>query len=293
MPGRQQHTGVDLRRAAAVLLLAAIAAVGLRAGGAFPAVRSPGVLRAVGNFLYWTVVAAGSALAVFDLIVIAVWLLWARGGGDMPLRLPRRRRRSLLWLLILPLEVYALAKVVAIIAHSRAAAAREAARAGHAPGHPHATHLFLPPASSWPLLGGLLLAAVAAVALMAPRRRARTREAAPEPGPGQAAAPLLAAVTAGTGALRRDSDPRAAIVNCYAAMENSLAEAGSPPAAADTPAEVLARASTEGLLRSPAAGTLAGLFRRARYSTHPVTEADRSAAQDALGQIRAELGEPA
>jgi len=36
MPGKGARSGADMRRAAAVLLLVAIAAIGLRAGGAFP-----------------------------------------------------------------------------------------------------------------------------------------------------------------------------------------------------------------------------------------------------------------
>ncbi len=64
----------------------------------------------------------------------------------------------------------------------------------------------------------------------------------------------------------------AAIIACYAAMERSLAGAGSPPAAADTPAEVLGRASAAGLVRSAAAEVLTGLFRRARYSQHALAE---------------------
>jgi Domain of unknown function (DUF4129) len=285
MPGRQARTGVDLRRVAAVLLLVAIAAVGLRAGGTFPAAGSPGVLRSVGRVLYWTAVAAGVGLVLFDLVVIAAWLLWARRGGTRLPRLPRRRRSGL-WLVILALEVIALAQLAKIVRHHASAPGQPHAAGGHAGDHAHPSHLFLPPGSSWPLLAGLALAALVAAMLMAPRRRRRVREPAPEPAP---QAPLLAALTAGAGALRDDSDPRAAIVNCYAAMEESLAAAGSPAAAADTPAEVLARAGAGGLLLSGAADTLTGLFRRARYSTQPVTEADRAAAHDALGRLRADL----
>jgi uncharacterized protein DUF4129 len=72
-------------------------------------------------------------------------------------------------------------------------------------------------------------------------------------------------------------------------MERSLADAGSPPRMADTPAEVLGRATASGLLRSAPATTLTSLFRRARYSSHPMTEADRAAAIDALAQVRADL----
>jgi hypothetical protein len=108
---------------------------------------------------------------------------------------------------------------------------------------------------------------------------------APEP-----AAPLADALAAGEEALRADVDPRTAIIGCYAAMERSLAEAGSPATAADTPAEVLARATAGGLVQSSWAGTLTGLFRRARYSRHPMTEADRTTALGALAQVRADLG---
>lgn len=87
--------------------------------------------------------------------------------------------------------------------------------------------------------------------------------------------------------------PAGAIIACYAAMESSLAVAGSPPPAADTPAEVLDRASPAGLVRSAAAEALTRLFRRARYSDHALAEEDRAAAASALAGIRADLGQQA
>ena len=65
-------------------------------------------------------------------------------------------------------------------------------------------------------------------------------------------------------------------------MERGFAAAGSAPAVADTPAEVLARATRAGLVRSEPAETLTGLFRRARYSTYPMTSTDSRVAADAL-----------
>ena len=116
----------------------------------------------------------------------------------------------------------------------------------------------------------------------------------PRPAPDEPAdptvPPLVAALAAGERALHEDSDPRTAIIGCYAAMERSLADAGSPPRLADTPAEVLGRATATGLVRPAWAGTLTGLFRRARYSSHPMTEADRTAAIGALAQVQADLG---
>jgi len=60
--------------------------------------------------------------------------------------------------------------------------------------------------------------------------------------------------------------------------------------AADTPAEVLARAASRGLVRSAAAGTLTSLFREARYSDHPLREADRASAAEALTRLRDDVG---
>jgi hypothetical protein len=52
---------------------------------------------------------------------------------------------------------------------------------------------------------------------------------------------------------------------------------------------VLSRATAGGLVRPAPATTLTGLFRQARYSSHPMTETDRAAAIDALAQVRADL----
>ena len=107
------------------------------------------------------------------------------------------------------------------------------------------------------------------------------------------AEPLASALAAGARVLHEDPDPRTAIIGCYAAMERSLADAGSPPRIADTPAEVLSRAIASGLVRSAPATALTSLFRRARYSSHPMTEADRTAAIGALAQVRDDLGSAA
>jgi hypothetical protein len=72
-------------------------------------------------------------------------------------------------------------------------------------------------------------------------------------------------------------------------MERGFAVAGSVPEAADTPAEVLTRASDAGLIRSDSAAVLTGLFRRARYSSYPMTSADSDAAANALTRMRADL----
>ena len=60
---------------------------------------------------------------------------------------------------------------------------------------------------------------------------------------------LREAVESGRSALRTVDDARAAIIACYVAMENSLAERGAARAIADTPDELLARARQSGIVR--------------------------------------------
>jgi hypothetical protein len=145
------------------------------------------------------------------------------------------------------------------------------------------------PASSpvWPLIIGMVIAILAVVALTVLARR--RRPAGTGPTSKQRLAALLGSLAAGSDALAAGGEPRAAIIACYAAMERGFAAAGSAPAVADTPAEVLARATGAGLVRPYPAETLAGLFRRARYSSDPMTSADSRQAADALTEMRADL----
>jgi hypothetical protein len=105
------------------------------------------------------------------------------------------------------------------------------------------------------------------------------------------AAALREAVEAGRLALGELSEPRMAIINCYLAMEGSLAEAGAARGAAETPDELLARSITAGLLRDTAAAELTSLFYEARFSTHPVPPSARDRAFRALDAIAADLSD--
>lgn len=140
----------------------------------------------------------------------------------------------------------------------------------------------------------LVLAAVVGVALavLAMLRRAGRRAGArtgvfdgPPEVPG-----LAAAISAGDSALREPAlDARAAIIACYVAMERVLAEHGAAREVADTPAELLDRAVGAGLIRSDAALRLTDLFREARFSSHPMGEADRTRATAALAELADDL----
>ena len=102
---------------------------------------------------------------------------------------------------------------------------------------------------------------------------------------------LREAVESGRSALRTIDDARAAIIACYVAMENSLAERGAARAIADTPDELLARARQSGIVRGTAAARLTALFYEARFSSHPLDHRQRDAAEQALDELAAALAE--
>lgn len=103
---------------------------------------------------------------------------------------------------------------------------------------------------------------------------------------------LREAVESGHSALRQVDDTRAAIIACYAAMEESLAQAGAIRAVADTPDELLARAASQGLVSGGSAARLTVLFYEARFSSHPMPAARRDEASQALAELADSLGGP-
>lgn len=151
-----------------------------------------------------------------------------------------------------------------------------------------------PQVTWWTLaeVAGVLLV-VAAVARLVGARR--TRHAPEDPGADEepVAAALTAAVDAAEERLLGPGDARAAIVAAYAAMAASisagLARRGGAARPSDTPTELLARAVSAGLVRPGPAADLTGLFREARFSRHPMGEAERRAAERALAGVRDEL----
>jgi len=139
--------------------------------------------------------------------------------------------------------------------------------------------------SPWLLLVLLVLAAAALL----------YRKRIPRPRPENEAEERLAAAV--ERALRivvePGRDPRTAIIRCYAAMEDALTTIpGAVPLPADSPSEVLDRARSTGAIRTSAARRLVNLFGEARFSTHAMTEPDRTMAERSLRLILAELGEP-
>jgi uncharacterized protein DUF4129 len=100
---------------------------------------------------------------------------------------------------------------------------------------------------------------------------------------------LLEVVESGRSALRAIDDARAAIIACYLAMEARLDERGAARVIADTPDELLTRATAMGIVRGTAAARLTALFYEARFSSHPMDRGRRDAAGQALAELAAEL----
>jgi hypothetical protein len=139
------------------------------------------------------------------------------------------------------------------------------------------------------LIAVLAVVVILALIMLLRRRRLVVTEV-PEPAP-DASDTLRDAVQAGQAALRAISDARRAIIACYAAMETSLSRAGAERAAAETPDELLARISADGMVRGAAAARLTRLFYEARYSEHELPVAARLTAMHSLQDIEIELDE--
>jgi len=139
------------------------------------------------------------------------------------------------------------------------------------------------------IFGGLALAAglgALGLALWVALADRLVREEEEEPVGAIPAGPLEAVVDESLEDLRAESDPRRAIVRCYARFERAAADSGHARRPWLTPSEfmheVLARLS----LPRAAVPTLTGLFELARFSHHAMGPRERDRAVDALHEIR-------
>ncbi len=283
----------QVRRVAMVAALCAVAAIGLQARAALPTRGGGWAAEATGQAFYDITGAVTGASAVASIVLFVILS-----------RIRRKRRRNnpsaampLPWwgrmlavLLALAVIGGPIVLIYRALHHPRRRLAGSALPAFL---HRHAGHLLGSNASgNWAFAAGMAFAVLALIiaAVLARRQQAADDWPASRPGKPDRKPSLRAALSAGTAALREVTDPRAAIIACYAAMEQNLAGAGAAPAAADTPDEILARAASGGLIRSAAAGELTGLFRQARYGNRDMAESERAAAQGALSRLQADLG---
>jgi hypothetical protein len=148
-----------------------------------------------------------------------------------------------------------------------------------AAGAPVAVHWW-----AWAALAGLVIAAVAILAVR--RRRARRGGGRSWVARRQV---LAAAVEESLAELAREPDPRRAVIRAYVGMERSLARHGVARHPAEAPGEYLARALAAMEVSGPAAQRLTSLFQRARFSGHQIAAGMKQQALAALAAIRDEL----
>jgi hypothetical protein len=141
------------------------------------------------------------------------------------------------------------------------------------------------PRFMWPLAIGLgaLIAAIVVIVVVIERRRSRDGDESAE-----ALEELAKALDEAIEDLRRDPDPRRAVVAAYARMEQALSVYGLPRRPAETPYEYLARVARQLEAEGPVA-SLTELFEVAKFSEHSVDEGMRGRAIDALTAVRREV----
>jgi Domain of unknown function (DUF4129) len=137
--------------------------------------------------------------------------------------------------------------------------------------------LFLAPAMLYLPAGGLWFG----------RREAKSAEPA-EVDDEVAPPPLADAVAEGLRELDQGG-PGEGVVACWVQLERAAADAGTHRAAPDTSSELVGRLIDRHPVSSGPLLRLAGLYREARYSRHPLPESARTEARMALEQLRAEL----
>jgi MFS family permease len=89
--------------------------------------------------------------------------------------------------------------------------------------------------------------------------------------------------------LRREVDPRRAVIRAYARMEQTLAAKGLPRQETEAPLEYLTRVLDVVQASGHSVRRLTQLFQRARFSTHEIDAGMKEDAIDALSGLRAEL----
>jgi hypothetical protein len=100
---------------------------------------------------------------------------------------------------------------------------------------------------------------------------------------------LAEAVEESLESLRREADPRRAIIMCYRRFEQALAGSGLARAPWKTPTEFLRETLRRVALPSDAVTILTRLFEVSRFSHHPVGQAERDAAVGSLIEIKAAI----
>jgi hypothetical protein len=227
---------------------------------------------------------AVGTLAIIALLIFAwVWLQVRPTPGR------GRRTSGFSGLVIFLIVIVALVGVRQILGYERQPGEAEGADPGFPQQVPPGESLPQTEAHSpqvvWPLAIGIavLVAGIVIVLVVLDRRRSRPAERSLEE-----LERLVRALDDAIEDLRREPDPRRAVVAAYARMEQALSYHGLPRKPWEAPYEYLARVGRELDAEEPVAA-LTELFEEAKFSEHAVDEAMRGRAIDALVSVRREV----
>jgi hypothetical protein len=293
-----ERMGRGLRAAAVgAVVLALLGIVALASGGGRPAVGSsadPAPIFQVRDIVHTLVI------TFYVLLVIAfVWALRRFGGRDIGPAGPMRLRSLALALAFAGLLWVGMItrgdQIRETIERARGALqVEEEPTLGGEQGQGEEAARRPPPAEfEWEVALAVVGAAAAGVAFLVLRRRRRSDELPPLGEREDVKAELAAAVEETLEDLRRESDPRRAVIAAYAQLERTLTRHRLPRVASEAPFEYLARILRELRVRAPAVLALTELFERARFSLHTIDETMKHEAIEALAAVRDDLRAPA
>src|SRR5262249_50549582 len=100
---------------------------------------------------------------------------------------------------------------------------------------------------------------------------------------------VMAALTQGLAELD-EGDPRQAVIACWVRLERAAEDAGVPRKSGDTSTDLVIRLLSGRSVNSAVLNDFAAVYRHARYSPHPVDDAMRDQAREALRLLRDQLG---
>ena len=293
-PGRNASARELGALAPAALALALLAVVGL-ASSVSPWHANRAAASAPTTVLQSLAAAGGVVL------VVALLLLWVATPAG---RRSKRKRRTLagdeldelgasLWtagktaaVLLLVLAAFFIAAVSLL---SRPEPVQSAGAPPSAPAQSPRTKVVTPRDSVD--LGWLLVPIAVTFAILTPaavliRRRRLKQGEATEAGETSA---LGRGVRASIAALEAERDPRTAILRAYARMEQAFGDVEIVRARDETASEFLRRTMRRLPVSAGAAAALTERFEAARFSTHQITEADRTQALASLLRVEREL----
>lgn len=301
-PARLRPVAYRGRAVVALAALLALFVVGVGSGGSQPP-------RATISTSLWPAAVALQVLLYLVLAIsvamlaVIVYVLW-------PQRRRRRKKEDEPVWVYEPPRLYWAAKLLFVLVPLALAAALVAGLLllpGQAPVPASPLSNSLPPAAGVPPASATLIAAgpvswlsaswltaalvagalagVAMVLLVSGFGRRDGRAADQQAAPG-----LTQVLEESLDALRRERDPRRAVIAAYSAMERSLAARGLARRPFEAPREYIARVVRRVATESGEVHRLTDLFELAKFSDHDIDQQMRDAAHQALLAIRQGLG---